>query len=216
MPNLVDIAIDTAEAVGLYEPVSSSPNFKKLIRKLDPFQGHSLDYLRQFASEGALLEFKSDWVDNREEELRRHYGNFSYLTPMSNTFIVDRDINGKYVLCYANAESFKVGSYTIDSSYFYKSDMTKVVKPSYKDLSQKEAFIFADKFSQYLDFYDKVNKQPVIEGKGGSKWEYYTLEETHPSFPRVMPLVRSLKTKSPTENDVVIRLLHLYNDLKET
>ena len=217
MPNLIDNALNTAEAVGLYTPINTSPNFQKIIRKLDPYQGYSLEYLRQFASESSLLEFKTEWLELKEESLRRTYGNFAYLTPMSNTFIVDKNISGKYVVCYAGDHTSKIGSYTIDSSYFYKSDATKIVKPTYKDLTQKDALIFANNFGDYLDFYDSVSKLKVVEGTNGDKWEFYSQEETHPSFPNNMPLIRKVtaKPKDPSEVLVTIRLLHLYNEKKK-
>jgi hypothetical protein len=216
MTNPVVSAIDTAQAVGMYIPISSSPNFSRVISKIDPYLGHTLEFLRQFASEESLLEYKTEWVESKEEEIRRNYGSFGYLTPMSNTFIVDKDITGKYLLCYASEQINKLGSYTLDSSFFYKSDVTKVVKPTYKELKQDNALLFALKFSEYLDFYDKVSKLDVIEALG-SKWQFYTLEETHPSFPSKMPLVKKLKASNPMPGDdvAVIRLLHLFNDMKE-
>ena len=212
MTNPVLSAIDTAQAIGMHIPVSSSPNFKKVISKLDPYLGHSLEYLRQFVSEESLIEYKSEWFESKEEEIRRNYGSFGYLTPLSNTFIVDKDVTGKYLVCYISESNNKIGSYTLDSTYFYKSDATKIVKPTYKYLTQKEAMSFALKFSEYLDFYDTVSTQETIEALG-SKWQFYTLVETHPSFPSKMPLVKKLNAPNLEETSV-IRLLHLFNDLR--
>ncbi len=219
MSNPVKESLNVAEALGMRHSLSTSRNFNKVIWAIDPFLGYPIEFLSQFGIKQDLLDYKEEWLEKREDYIRQSYGTFSYLTPMGNSFFVNKDLSGNYTMCFVDDGVLQ--TYKLTYSYFLKSDAVKLNQPSYK-IDQDKAVEFSRLYGEYLDFYEKnINSGMKLEAQvikhDGKVWGIKEAE-TNLSFPNHFPSVY-LKEKegrpiSTLDERISISLLHLFNETK--